>query len=109
MGTDDLTNDLEFLQNMIKYQTEDAIFANAAFIKLSSHTWYLTKTAVAFSFLSNHFMMPAKVKKLRLLSTSSLDEFGSDISHFRAKIDAQTQLPDLVGPETCFFCFKRSI
>ena len=35
-------NDLEFSQNTIKYQTKDAIVANEAFKKLSSHQWYLT-------------------------------------------------------------------
>ena len=48
-------------------------------------------------------MMTAKVKEsiaLRLLSTSSSKELCRGIPQFKAKVDAQTQLPDLIGPET---------
>ena len=108
---DSSANDLEFLHNMIKCQTEDAMVINAAFEKLSSHTSYLTKTAVAFSLFSNQFMMTTKVKEsiaLRLFSTLSSDQFYRRLPQFRATVDAQTQLPDFVG-QKCGFCFKRSI
>ena len=98
VGVDALANDLEFVQNMANYQTEDAIVASAVFNKLSSHTWYLTETTVAFSLFSNH-SMTAKVKESmasRLLSTSSVDEFCRGIPQFRAKTGAPTQIRDLV-------------
>ena len=72
MGVGTPASDVEFLQNMIKYQEEDDIVANAAFKKLSSHRWHFTETAVAFLLFSNHSMMIVKVKEsmvLRLLST----------------------------------------
>ena len=51
IGVDAPINDLEFLQNMIEYRSDDHVVADSAFKKLSSHKWYLNEETVAFSFL----------------------------------------------------------
>jgi len=105
IGIDAPVNDLEFLQNMLIYRKEDVVVADAAYQKLSNHRWYLNEDTVAFSFFSDHPLVTVKVKEsmaLRLLSTSPPDEFHRGVPVFRGKVDEQTQLADLIGPETWF-------
>ena len=105
IGIDTPVNDLEFLQNMLIYQKEDAVVADTAYQKLLNHRWYLNEDTVAFLFFSDHPLVTVEVKEsmaLRLLSTSPPDEFHRGIPVFRGKVDEQTQPADLIGPETWF-------
>ena len=105
IGVDAPINDLEFLQNMIEYRSDDHVVADSAFKKLSSHKWYLNEETVAFSFFSDHRCMSSDVKEamaLRLLSISPPDEFRRGIPVCRRNVDAFTKVVDLIGPETWF-------
>ena len=105
IGIDAPVNNLEFLQNMLINQKEDAVVADTAYQKLLNHRWYLNEDTVAFSFFSDHPLVTVEVKEsmaLRLLSTSPPDEFHRGIPVLRGKVDEQTQLADLIGPETWF-------
>ena len=78
IGIDAPVNNLEFLQNMLIFQKEDAVVADTAYQKLLNHRWYLNEDTVAFSFFSDHPLVTVEVKEsmaLRLLSTSPPDEF----------------------------------
>ena len=105
IGLDAPINDLIFLQNMIRYKTEDPAVADAAFAKLSAHQWYLTEETVVFSFFSHHPLLTNEVKEsmaLRLLSVSPPDEFRRGIPVFKRNIDEQSKLHDFIGTETWF-------
>ena len=105
IGLDAPINDLTFLLEMLRYKKEDPAVADAAFMKLSAHQWYLTEEIVAFSFLSQHSYLTNEVKgsmALRLLSLSPPDEFRRGIPVFKRVIDEDSKLIDFIGPETWF-------
>ena len=63
---------------MLRYKKEDPAVADAAFMKLSAHQWYLTEEIVAFSFFNQHSYLTHEVREsmvLRLLLMSPPDEF----------------------------------
>ena len=105
IGLDAPINDLTFLQEMLRYKKEDSAVADAAFMKLSAHQWYLTEEIVAFSFFSQHSYLTNEVKEsmaLRLLSMSPPDEFRRGVPVFKRVIDEDSKLIDFIGPETWF-------
>ena len=105
IGLDVPINHLTFLQEMLRYKKEDPAVANAAFMKLSAHRWYLTEEIVAFSFFNQHSYLTNEVKEsmaLRLLSMSPLDEFRRGIPVFKRVIDEDSKLIGFMGPETWY-------
>ena len=105
IGLDAPMNDLTFLQDMISYKEEDPAVADAAFNKLSSHQWYLTKEIVAFSFFSQHSSLTNEIREsmaLRLLSIVPPQKYRRGVPLFKRNIDKHSQLLDFIGPETWF-------
>ena len=73
-----------FLQRL-RYNKENPAVADAAFMKLSAHQWYLSEEIIAFLFFSQHSSLTNKVKEsmaLRLLSMPPPDEFCGGYSCF---------------------------
>ena len=94
-----------FLHDMLRYKNEDSTVADTAFNKLSSHQWYLTQEAVAFSFFSQHPLLTNETKEsmaFQLLSISPPNEFRRKIPVFKRNIDRCSKLCDFIGPETWF-------
>ena len=90
---------------MLIYQKEEAVVADTAYQKLLNHRWYLNEDTVVFLFFSDHPLVTVEVTELmalRLLLLSPPDQFHRGIPMFRGKVDEQTQLADLIGPETWF-------
>ena len=54
----------DIFAGMLRYKKEDPAVADAAFMKLSAHQWYLTEEIVAFSFFNQHSYLTNESKNL---------------------------------------------
>ena len=102
IGADAPINDLQLFQDMFAYLDVDHEVAEEVLRKLENHCWYLTEEIVPFALFSKLPVMTNKLKQdiaSKLLATPVPDCFRLGKPLFR-KIDRDTTLIDLIGPES---------